>query len=87
MSKEKQSIKSPISGADSYDKEHAVLMEMYNLYQDSQVVDTLSFSQYFDCLIRLDSARYNHEMHNFFKAEHNMNENFILGAFDEEDEI
>lgn len=81
------SIPSKIGDQSLYRREHRVLLGMYEMYQNSPLTDQLSFSQYFDTLMRLDSARHNHEIHNFFKTEHSLQEHFSLGDLDEGEDI
>jgi hypothetical protein len=77
------SIPSKLGDHSLYRKEHRVLLGMYEMYQSSPMVDHMSFGQYFDALMRLDSARHNHEIHNFFKTEHSLQEHFPFGELDE----
>ena len=82
------SIPSKLGDQSLYRKEHRVLMSMYEQYQNSPLIKELSFAQYFDNLMRLDSARHNHEIHNFFKTEHSLQEHFPFGDLEAgEDDI
>ena len=79
----KNSIKSNLGDQSLYRKEHRVLLGMFEMYQNSPLGDHMSFGQYFDSLMRLDSARHNHEIHNFFKTEHSLQEHFPLGDLED----
>jgi hypothetical protein len=77
------SIPSKLGDQSTYRKEHRVLLGMYEMYKSSPMVEHLSFAQYFDSVLRLDSARHNHEIHNFFKAEHSLHEHFSFGELED----
>ncbi|MFW0870980.1 MAG: hypothetical protein ACKKL4_00800 [Patescibacteria group bacterium] len=77
------SIPSKLGDQSLYRKEHRVLLGMFEMYQNSSVIEHLSFAQYFDSLMRLDSARHNHEIHNFFKTEHSLQEHFPFADIDD----
>ena len=79
--------KTHVSPADSYSVEHELLLEIFGRYQASAMQGNIPFDQYFECLMRLDGARHNHEMHNFLKAEHSMNEHFLLGSLEDDEEV
>ncbi len=83
----KHPIKSSLNLGDSYTREHVILEDLFALYHKASMSKHISFSEYVDCVMRLDSARHNHEVHNFFKAEHNINEHFSLGSLEDEEDL